>query len=699
MMRATYLANKMPAMTKVDMDILLGELNAQQKDVVLSNGNLLVLAGPGAGKTKTIVSKIAYMIYQGYEPSSIVLITFTRRAAREMMERLNKLTPHASKVVSGTIHSFAYSILKQHIPKFGIKPNHIIIDESEADEMMRLVIAGLIESKKIDLGVFNSIIFDLVEDVERADKEEEVANGVISIIAESALEVYTQARQRNKTVYQYAKDYYSSDIAEGFSTICVSYDESKRRNNLIDFTDILVYTRDLLSDKELASHYAKMYKYIVVDEYQDTDNIQFDIVKSFALNGSTIIVVGDEAQSIYSFRGASYGNISRFLDEVPDVEIKYLPINYRSTLDIIHFSNICLGQMRRDARIKEKHIEPRPGLEDAGIVTCIGVDAPYLGREIVMAAQRAIEENKKIGILYRSNSKAAYFIEYCLINAGIEYKKYGGMKITSLKFFRDFIAFMRIAYNPNDYLAWGMVFQKIKGIGDKTADKLIKPIRDGNINPNDILKNALDVLKNKKDAINSVVKVVKFYESNQNINPSSAVYPVYESAFAIYKEICGPVSNKLYGKPFESIERVLLPLGKSMNGRTLDTFFSTLFLFDQDDREDQEKGDLNVILSTVHSSKGLEYDIVYFIELNLYSLPSKYTFKALNENIVMERLEEERRVFYVGITRAKEELHLRFDANRSPSPYLIELFPELANKCSEDDLGFMRTYLPHLGEI
>jgi len=428
------------------------ELNPSQYEAVSAvNGAYLIIAGAGTGKTRTLVYRVARLIETGYDPNSILLLTFTRKAANEMMKRASVLLDdRCSKIRGGTFHSFANVTLRKYSKAAGLDSNFTILDQGDSQDIINLIRSqeGLISK-------------------ERRFPKKETLNKIFSFSANT-----------EKPIEQIIEEEYPHFLLELDVILKVQriFIEYKKRNNLLDYDDLLIYLRDFLQSGNAASkNLLSTISFLMVDEYQDTNKLQSDIVKGLAQQNGNVMVVGDDAQSIYSFRGANFKNIMEFPKLFLNAEIIKIEENYRSVQTILDFANhVYEGAIEKYTKVL---YTKRQGGELPFIVAAANenMQSKFIVEKILELLEEGVSL-KDISVLFRS-SFFSFDLEIELAKAGIPFQKFGGIKFIEAAHVKDVLAFLRIAANPRDIVSWYRVLLLHDGVGPKTAQRILDELK------------------------------------------------------------------------------------------------------------------------------------------------------------------------------------------------------------------------------
>jgi DNA helicase-2/ATP-dependent DNA helicase PcrA len=648
------------------MEDFLQQLNESQRDAVLYNdGPSLVIAGAGSGKTRVLTYKIAYLLKSGISPYNILALTFTNKAAREMKSRIASIVDEqiARRLWMGTFHSIFSRILRREAENFNYRSDFTIYDGQDSKNLIK----AIIKEKGLDDKLYKAAVIQ----------------SRISLVKNALITPDKYENDRELI----ADDHFHrrGQTFEIYST----YWNRCRTSGVMDFDDLLLYTCLLFKDKpEILERYQNQFRFILVDEYQDTNSVQHEIVRLLAVEHHRVCVVGDDAQSIYSFRGANIGNILNFKQVYPESKLFKLEQNYRSTQTIVDAANSLIK--------KNKEQIPKTvfSKNDAGEkIRLISAYSDY--EEGYNVASRIAEmrmlhhyDYKDFAILYRTNAQSRIF-EEALRKINIPYRIYGGLSFYQRKEVKDVIAYMRLVANPNDEEALKRVINyPTRGIGETTLAKIIGTATIQAISLWEVLSHPLDYNLNispgtakKLETFHSLIN--RFIEANASQN-------AYELGNEIVRKT--GLANELYADQtpeglsrVQNIEELVSSLydfvtGRQEEGRPdvkLGDFLAEISLLsDQDtDKDDQAS---RVIMTTIHSAKGLEFKNVFVVGLEENLFPSE--LKTTSGEI-----EEERRLFYVAITRAEKNVVLTYAKNRfrhgqsqmcSPSRFIWDIDPD-----------------------
>lgn len=634
----------------------LGELNeAQYEAVTTIEGPVLVIAGAGSGKTRTLVYRVAHLMQEQVAPENILLLTFTRKAAQEMLWRAGRLlNDSCSRVVGGTFHGTANMLLRRYGSCLGFGSNFTIIDRSDAE--------GIINLLKTSLGLSG------------ASKQFPSKRALINMISGAV----NKSMEIEDLVYQHYA--HLSEFLDDILSLQRHYREFKYVNGLMDYDDLLVNWKRMLEESpEVRKAISDRYSHIMVDEYQDTNLIQADIVRLTAFTHDNVMVVGDDSQSIYSFRGADFFNIMRFPKIFPDTRIIKLEENYRSTQPILSLTNDII---RNAAEKYTKSLFTRAEGGQRPLLFA-GRDERDEARFVIQKIRQlhrsgiAIDE---IAVLFRSGFHS-YKLELELGAEGFDFEKRGGLKLTESAHMKDVLSYMRVLTNPRDNLSWNRILLQIDKVGPKTAQKITAAITGAE----DPFLALADYAAGKTWK-ESFAKLTMLFADLRD--KSHKPGEVCDSVLVYYQ----PVFEQLFADDHPKRQKDLDQLKSIMAG------YESLQAFIDDTALDPPENDLQghrgqrerLVLSTIHSSKGLEFEAVFVIGLADGRFPHASAVQG-------EQWEEERRLLYVAATRAKRYLYLCYPKElMTPdrqfkrvgmSPFLAELTPEHYERVGEEAGG------------
>lgn len=628
------------------MDNLLDQLNKQQREAVEYNsGPSLIIAGAGSGKTRVLTYKIAYLMQQGYHPQSILALTFTNKAAREMKERIAQLIgwQYARYLWMGTFHSVFSRIIRTEAERIGFTANFTIFDSADSRNLIKTIIKQ----------------FQLDDKVYKPARVQSIISN-----AKNAL-ISPQMYAQNKELIEYDQRAKMAMIKD----IYREYNNRLKASNTMDFDDLLFYTNRLFRDHpDVLAAYQERYQFILVDEYQDTNFAQYLVVKQLADAHHRVCVVGDDAQSIYSFRGANIENILKFKEVYPEAKLFKLEQNYRSTQNIVNAANSLIKQ-NKDQIKKTIYSENEEGdrLEVASAFSDFE-EGVIVSNKIWDLRRDKNAPYSEFVILYRTNAQSRIF-EEALRKKNIPYRIYGGLSFYQRKEIKDVIGYFRMVVNPYDEEAFRRTINfPTRGIGNTTLNKIADAARLHNVSLWEVISNPLGF--NLDVNAGTVKKLTGFKELIESFITQLQELSAYELATRIVKE-SGIASDAYQDQTPEGMSRqenLQELLGgihefcesrqeEGLGGIGLMDFLSEVSLLSDQDT-DKEADKEKVTMMTIHAAKGLEFNNVFVVGLEEDLFPSAM---AKDE---FRGLEEERRLFYVAITRAKEFCMITYAKSR-----------------------------------
>lgn len=652
------------------MNNLLDQLNKQQREAVEYNsGPSLIIAGAGSGKTRVLTYKIAYLMQQGYHPQSILALTFTNKAAREMKERIAQLIgwKYARYLWMGTFHSVFSRILRTEAERIGFTANFTIFDSADS----RNLIKNIIKQFQLDDKVYKP-----------ARVQSIISNAKNALISP---QMYAQ----NKELIEYDQRAKMPMIKDLYR----EYNNRLRASNTMDFDDLLFYTNRLFRDHpDVLAAYQERYQFILVDEYQDTNFAQYLVVKQLADAHHRVCVVGDDAQSIYSFRGANIENILKFKEVYPEAKMFKLEQNYRSTQNIVNAANSLIKQ-NKDQIKKTIYSENEEGdrLEVASAFSDFE-EGVIVSNKIWDLRRDKNAPYSEFVILYRTNAQSRIF-EEALRKKNIPYRIYGGLSFYQRKEIKDVIGYFRMVVNPYDEEAFRRTVNfPTRGIGNTTLNKIADAARLHNVSLWEVISNPLGF--NLDVNAGTAKKLAGFKELIESFIAQLQELSAYELATRIVKE-SGIASDAYQDQTPEGMSRqenLQELLGgihefcesrqeEGFGGIGLMDFLSEVSLLSDQDT-DKEADKEKVTMMTIHAAKGLEFNNVFVVGLEEDLFPSAM---AKDE---FRGLEEERRLFYVAITRAKEFCMITYAKSRfrngqinacNPSRFLRDIDTDYLN--------------------
>ncbi|MFC1787654.1 ATP-dependent helicase [Patescibacteria group bacterium] len=666
-----------PSRCKIDYQT---ELNKEQLDVVLhGDGPCLVLAGAGSGKTRTITYRVAYLIEQGIAPDNILLVTFTNKAAQEMLSRVEGLLgSYPTGLWGGTFHSIANRILRIYADRVGRTPGFTILDQEDAKDLIKVCIKELnIDTKA------------------RRFPSPAKVHSIISYARNAAMSIPEVIEKRYSNFI---------DLIPVIDRLAQMYDSRKRQADSVDFDDLLILLRDLLyKDEGVRNRLATQFQYVLVDEYQDTNVIQAEIVSQLSSAHSNILVVGDDAQSIYSFRAAEIRNILNFSDVYGGVKTYHLTTNYRSTPEILSLANQTIAFNRDQFKKELKAVCDSCEKPNLIPTSNTAQEAQYVAEQLLELRDEGVDMTQ-MAVLFR----AAYLsqsLEFELMKRDIPYEYRGGMKFFERAHIKDVVAHLRIMANIKDETAWMRVLGLQTGIGLVTAGKIIKSITEFD-SIDEILAAEVKLGVRAKAGWEGFLRTGQAMAKGNRL-PSDIIRAVITSSYRDYLEAEYPD----FMERLEDLEQFAIfaegydDLHKLLDEVSLTEAFGAAR--EQGGPVDEER----IVLSTIHQAKGLEWEAVFVIGLSEGKFPNE---RALEED---GGLEEERRLFYVAATRARKYLYLSYPMMSGydtlvisqPSMFLTELPDDLLEsvrlrqsitppRISHDDFDSI-IVLDDLGEI
>ncbi|MGQ9856874.1 MAG: ATP-dependent helicase [Fervidobacterium sp.] len=623
-------------------DNIISELDDEQREAVLnSSGKVIVIAGPGSGKTKVITYKIAHLLLNGVKPSEILLVTFTRAAAREMIERAQKVAgKNLDGMMAGTFHHVCNALLRKYGSVVGIKPNFTILDEEDATDLMKLARSRFVTSKQMG-------------------KALPTHNELHSLYSYMVNTMQTPYEVLIKKARRWI------NVVDVIEKIFQEYVLEKEKQNVLDYDDLLLKMLRLLEEyPDIRVRISSQFKWILVDEFQDTNILQLKIVELLSQVHGNLFVVADDAQSIYSFRGARFENVSELMK---DAKIFKIQTNYRSTDKIVDLVN---------AMIPHSAVPKRLRAVRSSVQKPIVVNTYDHFDEAHFVAQRIIEhvENgasySDIAVIYRAHSHSLE-LQIELAKRNIPFKILSGLRFTETAHAKDVIAFLKILENPYETISWMRILKLLDNIGNVRAERIVNEITAtedpiGSFLKVDVKSENLETFKNVLTA--SIGK-----------SPKEQIRDFYENFYKFVLE----THYQDFRDREEDIER-LIEMASFYD--TTESLLSELIVSDARGitiEDDEESG--KVTLTTVHQAKGLEWKVVFVIGVNPGDFPH---FLALKDNSI----DEEERLFYVAITRAKDVLYITHSV-LSRGNYMSY------DKYGKIERDFVEDIPPHLAEF
>ena len=660
-MSRQYTLQRPPASTSIHIDYA-AELNEQQlAAVTAAPGPLLVIAGAGSGKTRTLTYRVAYLLENGIDPRNILLLTFTNKAARQMLDRVANLLPFdASGIWGGTFHSIGNRMLRRHGSAIGYGSGFTIMDREDQKDLINSVVASAgIDPKEIRFpkGDVLADIFSFVVNTEKPMEE---------LLGE--------------------KFPYFLPLLEQIKDVQARYEKKKKTTNSVDFDDLLEKTLSMLLQHEgIASFYRRQFQFILVDEYQDTNKIQADFIDTLARDHKNVMVVGDDAQSIYSWRGANFQNILEFPKRYPGAQVFKIEMNYRSVPEILEVANAAISanvqQFRKSLSPTRESNEVKPAL----VALNDGSEQAQFVAQRILELRDEDVDLSDIAVLYRAHYHAVE-LQLELSRRGIPYQITSGIRFFEQAHIKDVTSFVRLVANPRDEVAFKRMVKLLPGIGNRSAENLWSEWEKSLNEEGEVVSwnerlLAMSVTARSKKSWTQLAHTLDEIAPGGQPNPPSemitsiveAIYDDYAKANFTNYELRREDLNQLavFARQFKDVNELL----------------SQLALISNVDAEaaPNQSGDKEAVnLSSVHQAKGLEFHTVFVIWLTDGMFPSARSLDT------RDALEEERRLFYVAVTRARDELYLTYphmrlnagygDMMQRPSRFL----KEIPNKLVED---------------
>ena len=657
-MSREYTLQRAPSSGSIHIDYA-AELNEQQyAAVTASPGPLLVIAGAGSGKTRTLIYRVAYLLENGIDPRNILLLTFTNKAARQMLDRVANLLPvDASGLWGGTFHSIGNRMLRRHGSSLGYSSGFSIMDREDQKDLINTVVSSAgIDPKEIRFpkGDVLAEIFSFAINTERPMEE---------LLAE--------------------KFPYFLPLLDQIKDVHARYEKKKKATNSMDFDDLLEKTlRMLKQNEEIAAFYRRQFQFLLVDEYQDTNKIQADLIDTLAQDHKNVMVVGDDAQSIYSWRGANFQNILEFPKRYPTAQVFKIEMNYRSVPEILDVANAAIAANVEQFRKSLTPTRQSKSVRPAVVALNDGSEQAQFVAQRILELRDEDVDLSDIAVLYRAHYHAIE-LQLELSRRGIPYQITSGIRFFEQAHIKDVIAFIRIVANPRDEVAFKRMVKLLPGIGNRGADNLwngwektigaVAGVGDPVYNFGASLSAMNPPVRSKKSWDQLVHTLDEIAPHGQPNLPSEMITSVVEAVYDDYAkvnftnyELRREDLNQLaaFARQFKDVHEFLAQLALISN-------------LDAEAAPSQGADKEAVNLSSVHQAKGLEFHTVFVIWLTDGMFPSS---RSLDKR---EALEEERRLFYVAVTRARDELYLSYphmrlnagygDVFQRPSRFLKEI--------------------------
>ena len=669
-MSREYTLEPAPSAASIQIDYAAALNDQQLAAVTAPPGPLLVIAGAGSGKTRTLTYRVAYLLENGIDPRNILLLTFTNKAARQMLDRVAALLPvDANGLWGGTFHSIGNRMLRRHGSALGYSSGFTIMDrEDQSDVIDTVVAAAGINPKEI-----------------RFPKSDVLAE-IFSLVVNTETPIEAVLAQRFS---------YFLPLVEQIKDVHARYEKKKKAINSLDFDDLLEKTLRMLREHEhIADIYRRKFQFILVDEYQDTNKIQADFIDTLASEHRNVMAVGDDAQSIYSWRGANFKNILAFPERYRDAQVFKIELNYRSVPDILRVANAAIAANEKQFRKRLSATRPTNAVKPAIVGLMDGNEqARFIAQRILDLRDEGIELNE-IAVLYRAHFHAME-LQLELSRRGIPYLITSGIRFFEQAHVKDVASFIRLVANPQDEIAFKRMVKLLPGIGNRSADNLWSAWAKS------VEPQAIDVVgaesgdSNQRFSFGERLRAMSVPRKSQKsweqlaftldeIAPGGSLIPAERMIVAIVEAIYDDYARANFTN-YELRREDLDQLAAfARQFKDVHEFLGQLALISNVDAEpaaDRTTDKEAVNLSSVHQAKGLEYHTVFVIWLTDGMFPSARSLET------RDAFEEERRLFYVAITRARDELylthpHTRFNAGYSesfqrPSRFLKEIPSEL----------------------
>jgi len=636
-------------------------LNEQQLAAVTAPaGPALVIAGAGSGKTRTLTYRAAYLISQGIPPDRILLLTFTNKAAKEMLQRTGALTNLSlSELWGGTFHSIGNRFLRKHSGLVGYPNNFTIIDREDSKALIEKCISEVFGSDKVKIKKF---------------PKPEVLIEIFSLASGKVISI----KQLLDETYDWLREF-----TEEIESVQNVYSIKKRESSLVDFEDLLVlWKKALVENPDLLQYYQSKFNAILVDEYQDTNKLQAELVDLLARVHQNLMVVGDDAQSIYSWRGASVTNIIEFPRRYPNARIYKIETNYRSTQEILRIANATVHKASYYPKILSAVREEK---NKPYIIACKNaqIQAVVVAKQILTLIDQGVDPSK-IAVLYRAHFHTLE-LQMELISQKIPFQITSGIRFFEQAHIKDVVAYLKLAVNPRDETAFRRLLLALPGIGNKTVNKLWKDyLVEISKNPTPNAANALRAIttnvpgKTVLSWPDFITRIESVDVQKHSLSPASAIENILQLGYKEYLLLT-------YNNPYSRIDDLKHLQSYAESFADIFSFLDQMSLLSNIESETNDIEDKpgHVKLSTIHQAKGLEFDAVFIIMLNEGLFPS---VRAIESGCV----DEEYRLFYVAITRARDYLFMLYPMSRyigsdgnfsrlEPSRLLFEIPKELCN--------------------
>lgn len=644
------------------------ELNEQQHAAVTAPpGPALVIAGAGSGKTRTLTYRVAFLLEQGIQPERILLLTFTNKAAREMMRRVNDiLGEDPSALWGGTFHSIGNRILRRHSDRLGYKPDFTILDREDSKDLIQ----ACIDAAKIDT---TEIRFPK---------------------AEMLGDMFSMAVNTNQRIHTILETNYHAFAGMGdvVTQIQNAFQERKRRTNVMDFDDLLVLWLKLLREHDdVREQYQRRIQFVLVDEYQDTNKLQSDLIDLLVERSHNLMVVGDDSQSIYSWRGANFRNILEFPQRFPEAKVYKIEVNYRSTPEILELANAAIAANTRQYP-KRLVSACKPGDKPTMVVCGDGY------QQAAFVAQRALELRdeginlNEMAVLYRSHFHAME-LQIELTRRNIPFTITSGIRFFEQAHIKDISAFLKLVHNPADEISFKRVARLLPGVGAKSADKLWACFADTfSAIPPENQRRIATALQTCSKSVpkKATVAWAQFAATFAQIEaleirekPARVLQLVLEAIYEEYAE----ENFANYSIRLEDIDQLINVASQYSDTNEFLTQLALLSNVEAEQDRPRDDDEETLKLTTIHQAKGLEFDTVFLIMLCDGLFP---TGRSLEND---DALEEERRLFYVGITRAKKNLYLSYPIIRTAAGYSGDYMQQKSRFLNELPMEMMEEWV------
>ncbi len=636
------------------------ELNPQQLEVVRAgSGPILVIAGAGSGKTRAVTYRVAYLIDSGVEPSKILLVTFTNKAAREMLGRVEQLfygTGHMNgSVWGGTFHHIGNRILRRHALLAGYQPNYTILDREDVKALMD----DCLEDLNIDTKAGHFPKSEVLQNL-------------------ASLSLNTQRAMEDIVFERYPFFY---EEVEKIRAAVAHFQKRKRELNAMDFDDLLFLWKRLLEEHpDVRRRYGEQFQNILVDEYQDTNRIQADIIDLLSEGHGNIMAVGDDSQSIYSFRGAHFANIISFPERYPGAKVFKLETNYRSTPEILHLANTSIGNNRCQFPKVLQTVRSEGPVPALIASRDLLEQASFVARQVADARSRGVPLSQ-IAVLYRAHYHSME-LQMELTRRGIPFEVRSGLRFFEQAHIKDVAAYLKVVCNAREEMAWKRILQLYPKIGKATAEKIWKLVSAGNSDPlaavdaGEIRKKIPPPFREKWPDFSRIL--CRLRDLGKTSGPAEMIEAVLQEGYEEY--LYSKYPN--YASRVEDLRQLVLFAQKYESCQDFLSELALLTSIEAEEAEPERNEDGAMKLTTVHQAKGLEWSVVFIIWLAEGKFPS---IRSLAES-ASEGEEEERRLFYVAVTRARDELYLSYpryapdrgggNTVQQPSRFITELCGE-----------------------